>query len=332
LKAFFPDLSPGLAALADQLCGERTVVLGHAKPDGDCVGAQIALARLLQARGVEAVPCNADPPPSSLAFLQAETRVRTLDAEAARSLPAIYADCADPERVGGEASRALAGIRPFANVDHHISNTRFAERNLVDTTASATCEIVAGMALDLGWEIDAPAANALYAGVLTDTGRFGYASTSPRVFEICARLVEAGAAPAEATTALYATYSIPQLKLLERFLRSLELACGGRVCVGQLRQADFEATGANPEDTEGFVDYARAAREADIGVLLEERKSTVKGSLRAADGSWRLDQVARRFGGGGHAAAAGLSSDLPLDDLRAQLLQALEERLSAAPA
>ena len=122
------------------------------------------------------------------------------------------------------------------------------------------------------------------------------------------------------------------MKLLQAFLASLRLECGGRVCVGTLPQGVFEQTGTTGEDTEGLVDYARAIDGVEVGVLLEERPGMTKGSLRAKNPALRLDQVAAQFGGGGHACAAGLNPKEPLADVRPRLLAALEAALARVDA
>src|SRR6185295_13262923 len=161
----------------------------------------------------------------------------------------------------------------------------------VDSGSAATCEIVAGLALDHGLKIDAQAAQALYTGILTDTGQFRFASTSRRTFLLAAELMSCGAQPPEVGFELYERESIGKLELLQRYLASLRMECGGRVCVGTLPAGVFEATGTSAEDTEGLVDYARAIDGVEVGVLIEERvDGTVKASLRAKDAAYRLDQ------------------------------------------
>lgn len=282
---------------------------------------------MLEALGVESILANADRVPGRLENLVESKPIEIVDPSSVEALPFVYVDCADEERVGPKTSIALASSRRVLNVDHHITNTNFAETNLVDAEAAATCEILAGIAFDLELPVDAPMAQALYTGIVTDTGRFGYAATSSRVFELCGELVRRGASPQAAVEGLYERETMPRLKLLQRFLDSLALECDGQVCVGQLRQKDFLETGTAYHDTEGFVDYARSLQGVAIGISLEERKTTTKGSLRANRKEMRVDRIARKFGGGGHACAAAMSIGMPLDQLRNELLNALGERL-----
>lgn len=305
----------------------KVCVIGHARPDGDCVGSQIGAVAMLKAFGIQSFSVNADIVPSELEYLEDASSISIVEPEALDDAVLFYVDCADEGRVGPKTSIALEGRRRLANIDHHITNTNFADTNIVDSDASATCEILAGIAVDLKLPVSASVAQAFYTGILTDTGRFGFAATSSRVFNLCSELTRMGASPQRAAESLYENVTLARLKLLERFLNSLEYACEGNVCIGSLLQKDFIDTGTSYQDTEGFVDYARSVSDVSVGVLLEERMSTTKASLRAKRSDIRVDQIAAQFGGGGHACAAAMSSQLSLEELRKGLLEALSDRL-----
>jgi phosphoesterase RecJ-like protein len=333
VELYYPQLAAGFARLWDALEGRRIAVVGHARPDGDCIGAQAALARVLRAAGREAICVNADAVPRRLQFLVpgvAFVRTDELLAET-RDYAAVFVDCADHARAGKRLQARFAG--PAGNIDHHLSNVGYAEVNLVDSGSAATCEILAGLLLDRGLPIDAHAAQDLYAGILTDTGQFRFNSTSRRCFVLAGELVARGADPAQAGFELYERETLGKLQLLQRFLASLRLHCGGRVCVGTLAEGIFEATGSSPEDTEGLVDYARSIEGVDIGILIEERAGgAVKASLRAKEPSLRVDQIAAQFGGGGHACAAGLNVAKPAADFAGDLVAAVARRLAEVDA
>lgn len=328
----FPALRSSFEALLASIApGDRIAVIGHARPDGDCIGSQVALCRVLRARGVQAVCVNTDPVPRRLAFLVGDTpfqigRDFLPDGATADGWRAIFVDCADHARPGKRLAGAF--LRPLGCVDHHLSNGSYAEHNIVDSAAAATAEILAGLFLDLGIPIDAVSAQGLYAGIATDTGQFSFPSTTHRVFELTGQLIESGAHPAVASNELYGQESFAKLELLGRFLRSLRRECGGRVCVGVLRRSDFAESGALSEDTEGLVDYARSIEGVEIGALVEERPEGAKASLRAKDPLMRVDQIAATFGGGGHACAAGLNVAEPIETLRTQLITAIGAQLA----
>jgi len=315
------------------LKGRRIAVVGHARPDGDCIGSQTALARVLRAGGYEVTCINGDVVPRRLKFLVPEEPFLRSDdvVNDGVDYAAVFVDCADHARVGDRLKARFPA--PVGNIDHHLSNVGYAAHNLVESRAAATCEILAGLFLDRGLPIDPLTAQALYTGILTDTGQFRFNSTSRRCFSLAGELVDRGAAPAEAGYELYERESPGKLRLLERFLASLEWECGGRVCIGTLPDGIFEATGTGPEDTEGLVDYARSVDGVEVGVLIEERPNGgAKASLRAKDPKYRVDLIAAQFGGGGHACAAGLNVAPGAVPFRTALLAALADRLKAVDA
>jgi phosphoesterase RecJ-like protein len=215
-----------------------------------------------------------------------------------------------------------------AVIDHHLSNIGYAEFNLVDSSSAATCEILAGLFFDNNLPVDAQAAQALFTGILTDTGQFRFNSTTRRCFVIAGELVARGAHPAEAGFELYERETEGKLRLLQQFLATLRLECNRRVCIGVLPAGIFASTGSNTEDTEGLVDYARSIDGVDIGALIEERPDgSVKASLRAKDPEYRVDLVAAKFNGGGHACAAGLNLKTGAENFYARLVAALAQRL-----
>lgn len=332
-EKFYPELSARFADLLGRLRGRKIAVVGHARPDGDCIGSQIALARVLRGLGHDVICVNADVVPRRLQFLATGmTFLRTDDVLAdATDYATIYVDCADHARAGERLKARFPA--PVANIDHHLSNVGYAEFNLVDSGSAATCEILAGIFFDLDLAVDAQAAQGLYTGVLTDTGQFRFTATTRRTFLLAAELMARGAHPTEAGFELYERETTGKLQLLQRFLSSLAMECDGRVCIGTLPNGVFEETGSNAEDTEGLVDYARCIDGVDVGVLIEERADgTVKASLRSKDPAFRLDRIAAQFGGGGHACAAGLNSRQHPSEFRSKLVAALAQQLAIVDA
>jgi phosphoesterase RecJ-like protein len=333
MEKFYPAFSAEFARLLAAQAGRKIAIVGHARPDGDCIGSQVALARMLAARGHDVVCINADAVPRRLKFLvQGMTFLRT---EAALKLPddraAIFVDCADHARAGERLKERFPA--PVAVIDHHLSNHGFAATNLVDSASAATCEILAGVFFDNDLPVDAQTAQALYTGILTDTGQFRFNSTSRRCFVLAGELVARGAHPADAGYELYERETEGKLKLLQHFLASLRLECSGRICIGRLPDGIFASTGTSAEDTEGLVDYARSIEGVDIGALIEERPGgAVKASLRAKDPAYRVDLVAAQFNGGGHACAAGLNLKAGAEDFYARLVAALADRVAAVDA
>ncbi len=327
MESFSPEFAARFAQLAATLAGQKLAIIGHARPDGDCIGSQVALARVFRALGHEVICINPDPVPRRLQFLVDDLVFVHPDAVPPGDYTAIYSDCADQDRAGEKARARFP--HPIACIDHHISNAGFAEQNFVDVAAAATCEILAGVFLDNRLPIDAVTAQALFVGIMTDTGQFRFNSTTRRTFMLAAELVALGAHPADAGGEIYERESSGKLQLVQRFLSTFKMESAGRICVGVLPSGIFEETGCSPEDTEGLVDYARSIDGVEIGVLLEERPNAIKASLRSKDPIYRLDQVAAIFNGGGHACAAGLNfKNITMAEFRPRLLAALEAQLA----
>lgn len=324
--SYYPNFAGRFAVLLEELKDKAVVVIGHQRPDGDCIGSQVALCRVLISQGIDAICVNPDPVPRRIKFLVGDTPFyQRDDVKHSDRLP-LYTDCADHGRAG-EKMRQLYPT-PWACFDHHLSNGGFAKYNFVDTASAATAEVLAGILLDAGLPVDRTTAQALYTGIMTDTGQFRFPSTSSRVFRLSAELMGHGADPSLAGQELYERESFGKLKLLQYYLSSLKLEAYGRICIGMLPNGIFEKVGATVEDTEGLVDYARSIEGVEIGVLIEERADVIKASLRAKHASYRMDSVAAEFNGGGHANAAGLNYKSSIAEFYPKLLAALKRRLA----
>lgn len=322
---FYPDLSPALRLIADDLMGKKVAILGHMRPDGDCIGSQVGLCRVLRDQRIDAICVNADPVPRRLRFLVQDTPFVQAKDFRRDGHVAVTVDCADQERAGEVLGKIFPEIA--VNIDHHISNTKYAAHNFIESNSAATAEILAGVALDNGWKIDPPTAQAFYVGIATDTGQFRFPSTTRRVFSISGRLLARGGDPAAASRELYERESLGKMQLLQKFLASLRLECNGRACIGFISTEVFRETGTTSEDTEGLVDYARSIDGVDIAGILEERSDGIKGSLRCKDTHYRVDRIANQFQGGGHTCAAGFNSNLSFKEFYPTLLAAIQRQL-----
>lgn len=289
----------------ESLKSERVVLLSHARPDADAVASIIGLTLVLRAIGAVVTTVLADAIPAALeAATVGDCTVTALHSPegvlALKGSQLILVDCADLERVQVGWVPPDQGV--FINVDHHRSNTLFAEHNYVDPTAAATAQMIAEAFLGTPW-MTPRLAQVLYVGVLGDTLGFQSASTHARVFAVCARLCEAGAQPAQAAQALYYQERPEKMRLLQGFLATLQRQ--GPFCYGFVKKALKEEVGSLPEDTEGLVQYPLRLQGVELAALIEETSGgDLKVSLRARHEALRVDQLAARFGGGGHACAA----------------------------
>jgi phosphoesterase RecJ-like protein len=325
------DLAAAAAALRP---ARRVAVVGHVNPEPDCIGSTLGATLVLRGAGLEAHPFNADPVPEYLRFLPGAEEM----APATRLPDGLEAICVldstDPERVGGLLREVPAGV-PVVNVDHHLSNTRFGSVNWVEPQISSAGEMVWHLAAALRVPLTRDIATNLLAAIMGDTGSFRFANTSAPALRAAAALVDAGARPAAVAEGLYGGKRPEAIRLLGEVLGTLSSAAGGAVTWIEVQQAPLARAGLGPDDTEGFIDYARSVRGVEVALAFKELgPAATRVSLR---GGGRVDvaALAARFGGGGHRNAAGCTLALPLAEARQTVLAAageLLERLGLAAA
>lgn len=328
-SVYFPAFSEQLASLLPELRRKKVGIIGHIRPDGDCIGSQVALCRMLRAAGVDAIAINQHPIPVNLRTFVADTPFISDPEEPPAGFERLITlDCSSVDRMGAVFKEQYKTIHLC--IDHHISNRGFAEINCIDAHASATAEILAGIAIDCDLTIDPITAQALFVGIATDTGQFRYASTTERVFDLTSHLVHLGADAHAASHELYEREAESRIHLLKAYLNTLEFHHDGQIAFGKITQKMFSETGTHREVTEGFIDYARNIDTVHIAALLEEQKDgTVKGSLRSKFPKFKVDVLAGIFNGGGHACAAGFHMNLPFESFPAVFLKEAHKHLNS---
>lgn len=326
-KKFFPNSSLGFSEFLKNIKGGKFAVVGHMRPDGDCIGSQVAMAYLLRKFGAQEVVClnKNDVPSLYKEFICGETFLSTETFDDA-SFEIVTVDCADIKRISDVLGSKFP--EPFACFDHHVSNKPYAKINVIESTASATAELLAGLMADFDIEFTSEIASALFMALMMDTRQLTTSNTNLRAFEVATLLVSKGANPADISVMLYQREKFGRMKLLATFLQSLTMHFEGKVCIGLLKSGVYERTGSSKEDSDGLVDYARNIDGVEIAVLLEElADGCVKGSLRSKRPEMQVNEIAARFGGGGHFAAAGFNSKMSMDEFYPELLNIIGEHL-----
>jgi phosphoesterase RecJ-like protein len=323
-----------LKAIADALRRhDRFLLVTHENPDGDALGSLLALSLALRQLGKDAVMYlpGQTPLPQEYAFMPLADLVRAAPEDAAERV-LVAVDCAKEDRIGDESVRSGAPL--VLDIDHHHDNTRFGDLNLIVPDASSTGEVLRDVFAELGVELTPELAEPLYIALVTDTGRFQYANTTPKSLRLAAELVEAGADVHAVFQEVYESVEFAKLKLLARALGRAEVLEGGRIVVSHLVRTDFAEVGAAEPYSEGIIDYLRAVEGAELAVLIREQMhgsaQAHKGSLRSSIDELDVSVIARSFGGGGHRQAAGFSSDAPLEEIIERIrLGFLEQRATA---
>ena len=320
----------GVVTDLDQVVGElrqadKLLLTTHENPDGDALVSLLAMHGILTQLGKDSVMYMSPdefPLPWEYRWLPLDQGLVMTPPPDVSERTIVFLDCGNIDRMPMDFLQA-DGLHVL-NIDHHHDNTRFGTVNLVCSVASSTAEMVWRIAKELHVEITPEIANALYVGLVTDTGRFMYENTSPTAHQMAAELIEVGVRPHEIYRKLWEDLPFRRLQLLQRALSSVERHDGGALTVAHLTKGDYEDTGALETDSEGVVDHMRAVEGTRVAVLVREllandREGMRKVSLRATDGSVDVSRVARAFGGGGHPQAAGFSTAVPYRELVDQL-------------
>ena len=297
----------------------------HKSPDGDALGSALALAMVLEARDKEVVIYCWDDVPYFYRFLpqwQRVKRVRSQEEVVFHPL-VVGLDSSDLGRLPFLESKPPGRV---INIDHHPTNTRWGDVNLVEPQVSATGEVVLRLLEMWGVDITPDVATCLYTAIFTDTGGFRFSNTTETSLLACYNLVKRGARPYEIATEVYESYSPGRMRLLGLALNTLSMADDGRIAWILVTRDMMDSTGTGPEDTEEFVNFPKSIKGVEVALLFRETERGVKVSLRSKG---RVDVAAIAFslGGGGHKAAAGCDLALSMDEALEKVIPVVEEAL-----
>lgn len=328
-----PPLSNTLPQAAEAIRKAQSIVMAcHVSPDGDALGSLLGLALALAPLGKDLTLLSQDGVPTIYRFLPHCDLVQPTTERAHFDL-ALVLDCGDLARVGDRILPIIARAETVVDIDHHAPVGAFGDIRVLDTQSASTCEIVYTLLQTMGLPLTPDLAACLFTGVTTDTGSFRYRNVSPQTLRVAARLVEAGARPADISEHVFENKTFAATRLLGHALSSLAQADNGRIVWAHITAHDFQALQATDEDTEGIVGPVRGVRGVDVGILFRETLTpdgspSIRISLRSRPGI-DVAQVAQQFGGGGHALAAGCTLALPLADAERAVVDAV--RLALPP-
>ena len=306
------------------LVRQRFLITSHARPDGDSIGSQLAMAFALDALGKSVRIVNADPGPEHYQEFPGTDRIEVAPAVNAPDVDAVIVmECSDLGRAG------VAGLQGqfVINIDHHVGNRMYGALNWHDESAAACGEMVFDLIAALGVPLTEEIATHVYLAILTDTGSFHHSNITPRTFDICRQCVEAGVNPAIMARRVFDSNSFGKLKLIGALLDDMELVDHGRLAVLHLDDGMLERCGCTTNDTEGLINLPLTAREIQAVVFF---KTDSDGELRVSMRSkYDVDvrSVASQYGGGGHKNAAGFTAPGPETEVRATIIQKLVEAI-----
>ena len=311
---------------------QHILIASHAEPDGDSVGSLVALGLALAKLDKKVTMYNPSPIPAVYRFLPGVGQIVQQIKQADTYDLALVLDCGDLARIG-ETSAEVGKIPILINIDHHVSNTGFGHIQLIDTAACATAEIVYRLINALEISLDKAIATSIYTGILTDTGSFRFSNTNQAAFAISKAMTDAGVEPHNVAQRVFGTYSLGRIKLLNMALNSIEISDNGKLSMMTVTRSMLNTTGTNTEDLDGMINYARRIEDVKVAALIHEIKNGAGKftnmnryhvSLRS-DSSVDVAKIAGKFGGGGHASAAGFQIESTLVALKTKIIELAED-------
>ena len=304
---------------------QRFVVTSHARPDGDAIGSQLAMALALQYLGKAVRVTNRDAPPAPYRAFAGVNDIEVAEAVAGEVDAVIIMECSDLTRPD------LAGLdgRFIINIDHHDGNTVYGQLNWFDVSAAACGEMVFDLILALGVPLTRDIATHIYLAILTDTGSFHHGPISARTFDTCRRLAEAGVDAAAMARSVFDTGTPGRLKLIGALLNRMQLEAGGRISVLYLDDAMLRETGGTYDDLEGVINLPLSARDVLAVIFFKASdEHPLRISLRSK-GAINVRAVAAAYGGGGHMNAAGFTAPATLQECRDTIVTRVTDAIDA---
>jgi len=299
-------------------CGKTFFLAGHLSPDADTIGSMLAIGSVLERLGKKIYLFSQDPVPRNIMFLPGVKNIRD-------SIPdekfdaAILLECSTPERGGSIKTFLGRCCRTVVNIDHHKTASFYGDINIVDSLSSSTAEIIYQLFHNMKVDLTKDEAACMYTGMVTDTGRFQFAATTPRTLEIASQLMAVGFDFSRINQLVYSTKAMEALKLLGRALDSLRLLSDGRLAVITVTGSDLRELGASPEHTENVINYGLMPPSVKAVVMFREDPDKINVTFRSK-GDFDVSAVASHFGGGGHKNASGCRVKLKLEDAQKQVV------------
>lgn len=303
----------------------RFVVISHYRPDGDAIGSTLAMGMILQSMGKHVQLWNQDPVPARFAFLPNAGHILPVPSALPDGTDAfVCLDTGDLKRLGTDAMARFHEAPFTLNIDHHATNSRYADLNVVAGGEAACGYVLYQLIRELGLFLTRPMAEALYAAISTDTGSFQYAATTPDVMRATAELMETGINVGDLNRQLYQEKPLSTFTITRDVLNNMVVESDGMLSHYSLPAERRTSLGVGLDDTKDLVDIIRVLAGVKVAVIFEEMENGfIRVSLRSKDLQIDVSRIAAQFGGGGHSLASGIRMRGQLDYCREQVLDAI---------
>jgi phosphoesterase RecJ-like protein len=309
---------------------DKFVITAHETPDGDALGSEFAMLLALRKLGKTARILNADPAPQKFAFIDPgdEFEVLVRKEQIPKDIEEyglFILDVNDINNIGQVATLILPRVKEYFIVDHHDSETVQLSKNHIEQNASSTCEILYLLFREMNLELDLPIAQALYMGILYDTGSFIYPKTTAITFEIAHDLVSLGVQPNMTYVNVYESNSISSLVLMSKVLATLELHYDNHVAVQTMTQDLLREAGAIYEESDLLINIPLRSGDVRVSVFFKENLEGIKRCSLRSKGNIDVATIAQSLGGGGHKTAAGFKCVRPFEVMKVEILEMLHK-------
>jgi len=315
-----------ITEIAEQLhLTNNFIIIGHAIPDGDCIGSMLGLYWALKANKKEVRMVLSGDVPAIYHYLAGWEEIRPPEELVPGEENIILVDCADRERVGDKVLQRIENRPVFINIDHHPQDKPFASYNYINPVAAATGEIIFDLLPAIGVEITPEIADCLYAAILMDTGRFMNNNTTPTTMRISAELIDLGADIDQARVNLFESKSRLEVQLLGQAIKHIDFSEDGRIAWMSLLYDEVKSINALDFHPEGIINYTRMIAGVEVGLLFREiEPGVVKVGFRSK-GHTNVADIARAFNGVGHRQAAGARQEGNLEEVREQVINMVKD-------
>ncbi len=297
-------------------------ITSHINPDGDSIGSILALWFALKQRYKNVEAFINEKLPDRYSFLPQAKHIKKYEDVKGKKFDLFFAlDCGNEKRLGN-GIEIMEKSKIVVNIDHHISNTKFGDINIVDIYSSSTCEMIYSVIKDMGLAIDQQIATCIYTGIVTDSGNFMYDNVTEKTHLIVAELMRTGIAKQDIIYNLYQKKSVNSLRFLGYSLTNMDIELGGRLVIFRVPSGLLEKFNISNDDVEGLVNYGRDIESADIAASITETgNGEVKLSFRSKHDDVDVRAFAQLFNGGGHKKASGAVLTSTLDEAKDQVVE-----------
>lgn len=308
---------------------QNFILTAHETPDGDAIGSEYAMYCGLRQLNKNVRIINSDAATHKYSFLDKDNIIEVLDdntvlPEDLESYCLVILDTNDIHNIGSVNRRILQKVEQYCIIDHHEGGEEIETANIVRKDASSTCEVLYEMFFEMGVEITFPIAEAIFTGIVYDTGSFVYPKTTARTFEIAHKLVQSGVNPNRVFSKIYESNSISSLKLQSKVLSSLEFVFDQRAAIQTMLKETIQECGAVYEEADTIINIPLKSEQIRVSIFFKENEEGVLRCSLRSKGNINVADIAQSFGGGGHKTAAGFKCKHDINTTKAKVLEKLK--------